>query len=197
MIEAMEQRRSIRAYEDRPVSRELLEEILRAGTLAPSSKNRQPWRFVVVTGQAKAEMLAVMKAGLEREKTAPLLPGSRQHLAGAERTREIMEQAPAVIFVLNPLGLDLYAPLTPEERIFELCNIQSAGAALENMTLAAAELGLGSLWICDVFFAYQELTEWLNAKGGLLADILPKKGFFHRFLLAVRGWESRRDTAGL
>lgn len=171
MIEAMEQRRSIRAYEDRPVSRELLEEILRAGTLAPSSKNRQPWRFVVVTGQAKAEMLAVMKAGLEREKTAPLLPDSRQHLAGAERTREIMEQAPAVIFVLNPLGLDLYAPLTPEERIFELCNIQSAGAALENMTLAAAELGLGSLWICDVFFAYQELTEWLNAKGGLLAAL--------------------------
>ena len=71
MIEAIEQRRSIRANEDRPVSRELLEEILRAGTLAPSSKNRQPWRFVVVTGQAKAEMLAVMKAGLEREKTAP------------------------------------------------------------------------------------------------------------------------------
>ena len=116
-------------------------------------------------------MLAVLKAGLEREKTAPLLPDSRQHLAGAERTREIMEQAPAVIFVLNPLGLDLYAPLTPEERIFELCNIQSAGAALENMTLAAAELGLGSLWICDVFFAYQELTEWLNAKGGLLAAL--------------------------
>ncbi len=171
MIEAMEQRRSIRAYEDRPVSRELLEEILRAGTLAPSSKNRQPWRFVVVTGQAKAEMLAVMKAGLEREKTAPLLPGSRQHLAGAERTREIMEQAPAVIFVLNPLGLDLYAPLTPEDRIFECCNAQSIGAALENMTLAAAELGLGSLWICDVFFAYQELTEWLNAKGGLLAAL--------------------------
>ena len=171
MIEAMEQRRSIRAYEDRLVSRELLEEILRAGTLAPSSKNRQPWRFVVVTGQAKAEMLAVMKAGLEREKTAPLLPDSRQHLAGAERTREIMEQAPAVIFVLNPLGLDLYAPLTPEERSVELCNIQSAGAALENMTLAAAELGLGSLWICDVFFAYQELTEWLNAKGGLLAAL--------------------------
>ena len=171
MIEAMEQRRSIRAYEDRPVSRELLEEILRAGTLAPSSKNRQPWRFVVVTGQAKAEMLAVMKAGLEREKTAPLLPGSRQHLAGAERTREIMEQAPAVIFVLNPLGLDLYAPLTPEDRIFECCNAQSIGAALENMTLAAAELGLGSLWICDVFFAYKELTEWLNAKGGLLAAL--------------------------
>lgn len=148
MIEAMEQRRSIRAYEDRPVSRELLEEILRAGTLAPSSKNRQPWRFVVVTGQAKAEMLAVMKAGLEREKTAP-----------------------AVIFVVNALGLDLYASLTPEERIFELCNVQSIGAAVENMSLAAVELGLGSLWICDVFFAYQELTEWLNAKGGLLAAL--------------------------
>lgn len=86
MIEAIERRRSIRAYQDRPVPRRILEEILRAGTLAPSSKNRQPWRFVVVNGAAKTEMLAVMKRGLERERAAPLLPGSRQYLPGAERT---------------------------------------------------------------------------------------------------------------
>ena len=88
MTEAMERRRSIRRFKEEPVPESAVREILRAGTLAPSSKNRQPWRFVVVTGQAKAEMLAVMKAGLEREKTAPLLPDSQQHLAGAERDRK-------------------------------------------------------------------------------------------------------------
>lgn len=171
MIETIERRRSIRAYQDRPVPRWMLEEILRAGTLAPSSKNRQPWRFVVVSGAAKADMLAAMKRGLEREKTAPLLPDSRQHLPGAERTREIMEQAPAVIFVLNTLGRDLAVPLDPEDRVAELCNVQSVGAALENMTLAAADLGLGSLWICDIFFAYRELSAWLSTEGELLAAL--------------------------
>lgn len=171
MIEAMERRRSIRAYQDKPVPRRMLEEILQAGILAPSSKNRQPWRFVVVTGQAKAEMLAAMKRGLEQERNAPLLPNSQEYLPGAERTWQIMGQAPAVIFVLNTLGQNLARPLNLEDRVAELCNVQSIGAAMENMTLAAADLGLGSLWICDLFFAYRGLSAWLDAEGTLLAAL--------------------------
>ena len=38
-----------------------------------------------------------------------------------------------------------------------------------NMTLAATELGLGSLWICDTYFAYQELCSWA---GGELAAVM-------------------------
>ena len=37
------------------------------------------------------------------------------------------------------------------------------------MALAATELGLGSLWICDTYFAYPELCEWLGSDGELLA----------------------------
>ena len=58
MNESIENRRSIRKYQDAPVSRALLEQILRAGNLAPSAKNRQPWRFVVATGRGKAEAVA-------------------------------------------------------------------------------------------------------------------------------------------
>ncbi len=39
------------------------------------------------------------------------------------------------------------------------------------MSLTAVELGLGSLWICDIYFAYKELSEWLNTKGELLAAL--------------------------
>jgi nitroreductase len=45
MIKEIESRRSIRRYKDIPVKEELIEEILKAGMLAPSSKNRQPWHF--------------------------------------------------------------------------------------------------------------------------------------------------------
>lgn len=42
---------------------------------------------------------------------------------------------------------------------------------IENMTLAATELGLGSLWICNTFFAQEELNHWLNADGQLYAAL--------------------------
>lgn len=74
-----------------------------------------------------------------------------------------------VIFVVNPLGLDLLTPQNAENRAFEICNAQSVGAAVENMSLAAVEHGLGSLWICDIYFAYRELCEWLNCGGELFA----------------------------
>lgn len=151
VLKAIEQRRSIRAYREEEIPRSLIEEILWAGLLAPSSKNRQPWKFIVVTGEAKREMTAVMAAGLEREKETPLLPGSRGYLKGAEYTRRVMEQAPVVIFVVNPMGVGPEAVLTPEERVYEICNAQLVGAAMENMTLTAVELGLGSLWICDTY----------------------------------------------
>ncbi len=169
MLPAITDRRSIRKYRDTPVKRQVVEEILRAGMLAPSSKNRQPWRFIVAEGRAKAQSLAAMERGLEREKKQPLLPQSAQHLEAARHTLRIMEQAPVVIFVVNPLGIGMNRSLTVEERVYELCNAQSIGAALENMSLTAFDLGLGSLWICDTYFAQEELMGWLGAEGELAA----------------------------
>lgn len=102
-------------------------------------------------------------------KICPLLPNSACFLGGAAHTLGIMRQAPVLIFIVNPIGIDLHAALTLEERVFETCNAQSVGAAVENMALAATKLGLGSLWICDTYFAYPELCEWLGSGGELLA----------------------------
>lgn len=171
MISAIENRRSIRKYQDREVPKELLEKIIRAGIQAPSSKNRQPWKFIVATGKAKQESLEVMKRGLEREKTEPLLTASAQFLGGAEYTLRIMAEAPAIIYIVNTLGSDVEAAADADTRIFDICNAQSIGAAIENMTLAATELGLGSLWICDTYFAYRELCGWLQEDGTLAAAL--------------------------
>ena len=169
MLPEIVNRRSIRSYLSRPVLKEDIEAILRAGALAPSSKNRQPWRFTVAQGAEKAAALTAMAQGLEEETRCPLLPESARFLSGAERTLAVMEQAPAIIFVTNPLGHDPRQPLTTDEWVSELCNAQSLGACLENMTLQATALGLGSLWICDVYFAYDALSEWLGGQGTLAA----------------------------
>lgn len=169
VIQAIRDRRSVRRYMAEEVSREAIEVILKAGMQAPSAKNRQPWRFIVTTGKAKAEALDVMEKGLEREKISPLLPESAQHLQGAWQSLGIMRQAPVIIFVVNALGVEIGKSLTADERVSEICNAQSIGAAMENMSLAAGEQGLGSLWICNTFFAQKELESWLNAEGELYA----------------------------
>ncbi|HIQ96102.1 MAG TPA: nitroreductase family protein, partial [Candidatus Limivivens merdigallinarum] len=84
---------------------------------------------------------------------------------------DIMAQAPVIIFAVNPFGKGIFEELTPEERIYEICNIQSLSASVQNMLLAATEKGIGSLWICDIYFAYFELCDWLKPEGELLAAV--------------------------
>ena len=147
-------------------------DIIQNGAKAPSSKNRQPWKYIVIQGNAKVEMLKVFRQGIEREENgSALLPQSKQHIPTAKYTADIMEEAPTIFFVVNSLGKDILSELTPEEHIYEICNIQSISASIQNMLLAATEKGIGSLWICDIYFAYSELCEWLKSDGQLIAAI--------------------------
>ena len=50
VLDAITARRSVRRYQETPVPRELLEELLTAACWAPSADNAQPWYFVVLTG---------------------------------------------------------------------------------------------------------------------------------------------------
>ena len=59
------QRRSIRAYTAEPVDKDQLERIVEAGRLAPSAKNRQEWRFVVI--QKKEVRLKMMDAAFNQD----------------------------------------------------------------------------------------------------------------------------------
>ena len=172
MISEIFDRRSIRKFTDKPISQKDITDIIQSGIKAPSSKNRQPWKYIVIQGNAKEEMLKVFRQGIEREENdSALLPESRQYITSAKYTVDIMAEAPTIVFVVNSLGKSILLEVTPEERIFEICNIQSIGALIQNMLLAAAEKGIGSLWICDIYFAYLELCKWLNSDGQLVAAI--------------------------
>lgn len=58
IMEALRTRRSIRKFEDKPVSEEMVREILDAAMMAPSAGNAQPWRFVVVDDRAVLDSMA-------------------------------------------------------------------------------------------------------------------------------------------
>lgn len=163
--QAIAQRRSIRKFEDKPIPKETLEQILKAGIQAPSGKNRQPWRFYVVQGDKRAEMVRLMREGIAKFEAQGANSGSSKWSAN------IMEQAPVTVFVYNP-----YVELSQEfedigDFLMNTVDVQSAGAAIQNMLLAAISLGLGSLWICDVFYAIDELGGWLGETHQLIAAV--------------------------
>lgn len=168
LLFAIRNRRSIRKFRDKPLTEMDLHMILEAGMAAPSSKNRQPWHFTIVRGKAKEELVQTMEKGLRLEMKAdkPFLPESMPLINGAYASLEVMKQAPVVILVRNERGADpeFKGRLSADERVAELCNVQSIAAAIENMLLAAQSLKIGSLWLGDIFFAYPELSAWLNAR---------------------------------
>lgn len=172
MIDAIYERRSIQKFQTNPIPEQDMFEILGSAVQAPSSKNRQPWKYIVIQGNAKAEMLKVFRCGIEREEhRAALLPRSKKHIVAAKYTVDIMQNAPVVVFIVNTLGIGLSEHMTPEEHIYEICNIQSISTSIQNMLLTTTEKGIGSLWICDIYFAYSELCEWLGSNGQLIAAI--------------------------
>jgi len=57
-IRLIKDRRSVREYTDKPIDKRTLEEIVDCGRLAPSARNIQPWKFLVVTDKGKLEGIA-------------------------------------------------------------------------------------------------------------------------------------------
>lgn len=143
-------RRSIRNYNDTPVSEEDLRTVLEAGRQAPSGENYQPWRFTVVRDKKNKDYLSVMgKAGSGRRFTGDLLSKNIMErfakLTDPEKRAKafrkltsgdvsaFVNQADVIIIISG--RLDVWdAPY-------------DTSAAIENMCLAATSLGLGTCWV--------------------------------------------------
>jgi nitroreductase len=118
-IELARQRVSIRAYKPDPVSEEQLNEILEAGRLAPTACNLQPFQFIVVS---RKETLTELAKGYP----APWFG-----------------EAPTVIAICT-----LPSKAWKRTRHDNRCLVDAdAAIAADHMTLAAADLGLGTCWV--------------------------------------------------
>lgn len=164
-LEAIASRRSIRRFKDESLPDELVEQILHAAMLAPSGKNKQPWRFIVVKGDKRSEMVRILREGIAH------LAGEGVSSGSAKWTANIMEQAPVTVFVFNEEAQYTKVFSDIGDVMMNLVDVQSIGAAIQNMLLAAQEMGVGTLWICDVFYAYQELCTWLGETHQMIAAV--------------------------
>ena len=162
--EAISGRRSIRKFQSKDIPQEDISKILSAGIDAPSGKNRQPWKFVVVQGDSKNELIEILKTGAEAE-------GNEDWKPWAMKSINIMKEAPTSILIFNVFGTNPLKEIPVDQRFQELVDIQSVGAAIENMALKATDLGIGTLWICDVFIAFEEICAWCGQDNQLVAAL--------------------------
>lgn len=96
-----------------------------------------------------------------------LMPEWAFAIPDAENTVRIMQEAPCLIAVLNTNRHTPFASIENEKRIVEICDSLSIGAAIENMILTATGYGLGTLWIANTCFAYNELMDFIGTASQL------------------------------
>jgi coenzyme F420-0:L-glutamate ligase / coenzyme F420-1:gamma-L-glutamate ligase len=145
-------RRSVRAFETRPVPRAIVEEAIAAAGWAPSPHGRQPWRFVVIESQERRDALADAMAETWRAQLR--LDGQDETIVEArlEKSRDRLQRAPVLIVPCLYLeGLDVY-PDADRQDAEKTMAIQSLGAAVQNLLLSLYAAGVDGGWMCAPLF---------------------------------------------
>jgi nitroreductase len=117
-IDLAKKRFSVRAYKNKKVEEHVLEQVLEAARIAPSAVNYQPWRFIILTGEK------------EREAVCSTYSGKWIH------------RAPVIIAACGDHGESWKRGDGKDHLDIDVA------IAIDHITLAAAELGLGTCWVC-------------------------------------------------
>jgi nitroreductase/NAD-dependent dihydropyrimidine dehydrogenase PreA subunit len=165
VVELLRTRRSIRVFQDRPIGKDILEKIIEAAQLAPSSHNRQTTRYTVVQDKKLLDKIVRACAG-QYAKTASQLgnPLIRNLLFLVMRNQAhlIAEITPALKKLAKDLaaGSDSVLRNAPALIIFHADERQmmpdiNAQLALQNAALMTHALGLGSFYTGYLLAAYE------------------------------------------
>ena len=154
-------RRSIRRYENRPIPRHLINQLLETAIWAPSAHNRQPWRFAVITQfDTKHHLATTMGNKLRRDLTADNVPEA-VIAKDVNRSYERITLAPALVLVsLSMADMDVYSD-SRRNANEHMMAVQSTAMAAQNLLLAAHAHGLGACWMCAPLFVPDLVRETL------------------------------------
>jgi F420 biosynthesis protein FbiB-like protein len=156
------ERRSVRRFRDEPIDDIIVQRVLEAGLWAPSPHGTQPWRFAVITQRANRERLADSMAdswrhNLEMDnEPADIIEG---RLAGSRRR---LLEAPVLIVISLFTGDSDRYPDPTRAQAERTMAIQSLGACVENMLLAAFASGIDAGWMCAPLFCPEIVAETLG-----------------------------------
>ena len=127
------------------VERAVVEKLLSAAVRAPNHHLTQPWRFVVLRGDARAELADAWAAGLTRQGK------------DASRVSDKVTRAPVIICVVERPHLD-------NPKVVEVEEHHAVGAAIQNILLTAHALGLGAMHRTGTATRFPEVRDYLGAR---------------------------------
>ncbi len=173
-LEQVAGRRSIRHFSDRPVPRELIEQIVAAAGTAPSGANKQPWRFVAVSDPATKKRI---REGAEAEERAFYESRASEDWLrdlepiGTTADKPFLESAPWLIVVFKLMEDDIEQ--NNSRRVYYVN--ESVGIATGLLLAAATCAGLATLTHTPSPMAF-------------LGDILDRPSYERPYLLIPVGW---------
>ena len=164
--QAISERRSHRQYTGQTIPPKEMTEILEAGLLAPSPKNRQPWHFVSCGPQIKNQIISLFKKKIEDFRT------ESKELGSLPISTKAIEEGAELLLVYNP-----YANKEQEYKKNRWkADILSIGACIQNMLLTALGKDIQTLWICDILFLEDEINALLRIDEELVSGVVFGKG---------------------
>jgi nitroreductase len=168
-------RRSIRGYKNQPVSKEIIQQIVDAGCMAPSLLNSQPWLFTVYQGDKREGILKMLRRTLRYlEDMLPVLDADEReafvkgHEDEEEQKRTIdffdtLGGAPAIIVVtMKQIRNDINRRMA----------LIACGGAIQNIELAAASLGLATCCVGSALWIEEDIMAEMGNGNKELVTIL-------------------------
>jgi nitroreductase len=171
--EAIKKRASVRLFTDEKVPLEDIKEMITRASLAPSINNSQPWKFIAITNR---ELIKNMSSVVQN-KVQQIFPHGnlKANILVQNKVAKFSTffmDAPLVIaIIMTPYEAavdDLLSgtALTHDDinKMRNYPNIQSIGAAIENLLLTSVDLGYGACWLSGLLIARNELEKLLDVQ---------------------------------
>lgn len=146
--EAILNRKTIRKFQNKDVPDNYLYEIIQSAMLAPSARNRQPWRFYILDNNQKNDITNMMYDWASKNKDIHTsIKGSANQMKTANKA--------IIIYTPNYHSKN-------KKTYYKKPDYLSLGAAIENMNLKCFDLGLGCTWLCDTLYIENEINNYLK-----------------------------------
>jgi nitroreductase len=164
LYEAIKARRSVRKFKNTPVPKDLIEKIFEVALWAPSGMNRQNWKFFVLAGERKEELVSISYTSFQylEPQLQKLYAEKPKIIEATRRFFKRLGKAPIVVCAY-------FEPANSED----VTSFQNVAAAIQNLLLVAHAEGLGTCWMTGPVTVANEISRFLGVQDMTLVAITP------------------------
>ncbi len=176
ILEAIATRRSVRRFATREVPRDVVRELIAAACAAPAPHHSRPWRFVEVRPETRPRLIEAMAAAWRADLEADGRPAQALE-APLARSRRQLTDAPLLLLACLQAEAARDWPDERRRGAERDMYVQSLGAALQNLLLAAHARGLGGYLKGAPLFCRAAVSEALSLPNGWQPAFLVLLGY--------------------